>query len=253
MSLSAGSEAMRLFIAKVDTRSSLNADERTALLGLRVTPRHVHAHREIGRFGEHVEHACLVAEGHVARFAQLENGSRQIVSIHIAGDVVDLHSLMLPSVPTPLLALTSASLLQVAHADLRGLAVRHAGIAAAFWRECVVDGNIVAEWLVNVGRRDARARLAHLLCEFAVRSGQIGTLVRGRCFFPITQEQIADALGLTPVHVNRMMQTLRSERLVQLSQRELTILDWEGLRRVGEFDQSYLHLPTLSVEDAQIS
>ncbi len=253
MSFVTASEALRLFLAKIEARSTLSAEEREVVLALPVTPRQMQANRDVVRLGEQVEHACLVADGYVARFAQLEDGSRQIVSLHIAGDMVDLYSLMLPAVPTPLVTLTPVTLLQIPHAVLRSLAFRHPGLAAAFWRECVVDGNIVAQWLVNVGRRDARGRLAHLLCELAVRSNHIGRFRRGRFPLPVTQEQIADALGLTSVHVNRMIQSLRGEGLVQMSQREMIILDWQGLQHAGEFDPAYLHLPTLSGASAQAS
>lgn len=245
MSFATGSDALRLFLNKVEARSMLTNEEREAVLGLPMKPRRVQAHREIVHLGEQVEHACLVAEGFVARFAQMEDGARQNVSIHIVGDMVDLYSLMLPAVPTPLVALTSTTILQIPHSALRDLAFRYPGLAAAFWRECVVDGNIVAQWLVSVGRRDARGRLAHLLCEMAVRSHQTGKYERGRFCLPVTQEQIADALGLTSVHVNRTMQALRGEGLVQVSNREVVILDWGGLTFAAEFDPAYLHLPNL--------
>lgn len=253
MTFVTGDDALRLFVAKMEIRSVLTDEEREAVLSLPVKPRQVQAHREIVRLGEQVEHACLIATGFVARFAQLEDGARQNVSLHIAGDMVDLYSLMLPAVPTPLVALTSSTILQVSHDVLRNRAFRYPGIAAAFWRECVVDGNIVAQWLTNVGRRDARSRLAHLLCEMAVRSNQIGRYVRGRYPLPITQEQIADALGLTSVHVNRMLQSLRSEELVQVSHREVAILDWQALTHAGKFDAEYLHLAPFTQAGGQVS
>ncbi|WP_420138862.1 Crp/Fnr family transcriptional regulator, partial [Sphingomonas sp.] len=231
------------FLDKVTARSDLGPEEREALLSLPATPRRIDAHREIVHLGEHVEHACLVAEGYVARFAQMEDGRRQNVSLHIPGDMVDLYSLTLPAVPTPLAALTATTVFQVPHAVLRELAFRYPQIAAAFWRECVVDGNIIKQWLVSVGRRDARGRLAHLLCEMAVRSERIGRFASGRYPFPITQEQIADALGLTPVHVNRTLQAMRAEGLIQIANRDVAILDWDALVSAGEFDPTYLHLP----------
>ncbi|QNE32499.1 Crp/Fnr family transcriptional regulator [Sphingomonas sp. NBWT7] len=242
MSFLKGPDPLKLFLAKVEGRSKLNDEECDGILGLPVTPRQVQPHREIVRLGDTADHACIVANGIVARFAQVLNGARQIVSMHVAGDMVDLHSLMLPAAPAPLVALTSTTILQIPHAALRDLVARFPGVGAALWRECVIDGNIVAHWLVNVGRRDARARLAHLICELAVRSNQIGNFIEGRFPMPITQDQIADALGLTSVHVNRMMQSLRGEGLLESSGRETTVLDWQGLVRVGEFDPHYLHL-----------
>lgn len=243
MSFLKGPDPLKLFLAKIEARSQLTDEERDGILSLPMTPRQVQPHRDIVRLGDTADHACLVADGIVARFAQVLSGARQIVSLHVAGDMVDLHSLLLPANPAPLVALTSTTIVQIPHAALHDIVARFPGVAAAFWRECVIDGNIVAHWLVNVGRRDARARLAHLICEMAVRSNQIEKFVGGRFPMPITQEQIADALGLTAVHVNRMMQSLRGEGLLESSGREITVRDWQGLVRVGEFDPVYLHLP----------
>jgi CRP-like cAMP-binding protein len=245
MSFITGAEPLRRFLAKVNSRSRLTPDERDAVLALPCVPRQVQANREIVRLGEQVEHSCLVVDGYVARFALLEDGSRQIVSLHIAGDMVDLYSLMLPAVPTPLVALSLSTIVQIPHSALRTLTFQHPAVAAALWRECVVDGAIVAQWLVNVGRREARGRIGHLFCELAIRSNQIGRLQAGRFPLAVTQEQLADALGLTPVHVNRTLQTLRKEGLLEVSQREVTILDWGGLASISGFDAEYLQLGNL--------
>ena len=232
-----------LFVRRLESRSVISAEERAAVMALPGTPRTVAQHLDFVRLGEELHHACLVTEGVVARFAQLEDGSRQIIGLHIPGDMVDLYSLMLPRAPSPLRSLTACTILKIPHQGLRDLAFEHHGLSSALWRDCVADGHIVAQWLVNVGRRNARARTAHLLCEMAVRFAQIG-LLRGHTFpFAVTQEYLADALGLTPVHVNRSLRVLREEGLVHLTRKEATITDWDGLQTAGEFDPAYLHLP----------
>jgi CRP-like cAMP-binding protein len=95
--------------------------------------------------------------------------------------------------------------------------------------------------VVNVGRRDARSRIAHLLCELALRMDAAGLAEDGAYRFPLTQEQLADCTGLTPVHTNRVLQSLRQEGLISLTSRSLTVHDWRGLRSVGEFSELYLH------------
>jgi CRP-like cAMP-binding protein len=235
--------ALETFLQRLQARSRLSAVEENAVLALGGTPQHVAAHRDFVRLGEELQDACLIVAGLVARFSQLEDGSRQIVSLHIPGDMVDLYSLMLPKAPSPLQALTNATIIKVPHEALRRLAFEHHGLSAAFWRDCVVDGAIVAQWLVNIGRRNARGRIAHLLCEMTVRYGQIGALANGTIPFPITQEQLAGALGLTPVHVNRSIKTLREDGLIRMTRAGLTILDWPGLASAAEFDPAYLHLP----------
>lgn len=251
MSFATAADALWLFLTRVEQRSGLSAEERNAVLDLPAMPRQLQAHRDIVHLDEQVDHACLVAEGLVARFAQMNDGRRQNLSLHIAGDMVGLNAMILPAAYTPLTALTAATIFQIPHAALHDLIHRHPAIGTALWRECVVEAAIARERLVSMGRRDARSRLAHMFCEMAVRSRHIGRYNAGRFAFPVTQEQIADMLGLTPVHVNRTMQALRGEELVQFSQREAVILDWPGLAFAAEFDPVYLHLGTFPIEARQ--
>lgn len=233
--------ALSLFVERLTLRSGLGNEEVEALLALPASPRSVPAHRDFVRLGEDVEHACLIVEGLVGRFAQLQDGRRQTVALHIPGDMPDLYSLMLPKAPSALGALVETQILRVPHGALRAVAAGYPGIAAALWRDCVADGNILAQWVVNVGRRDARARLAHLLCEMAIRTsggGRPGAVYP----FPLTQEQLADALALTPVHVNRTLKALREDGLARVTRREVMIEDWDGLVSCAEFDPTYLAL-----------
>lgn len=246
MNFATASESLKLFLGKLVARSPLSPTEREEILSLPTTPLLLPAHMEIVRLGEQTGHAVLVADGLVARFAQMEDGRRQHVALHIAGDMPDLHSLVLPAAPAPLVALTATTVFHVPHASLRALSSAYSSIAAALWRECVIDGQIMMQWLVSVGRRDARGRLAHLLCEMATRCEWIGAYRNGSFPFPITQEQIADALGLTSVHVNRSLQALRQEGFVRVSRGEVTILDWDALVFAAEFDPAYLHLPDMA-------
>lgn len=243
MDFANSSLALERFVAKVSGRSAVAIDEAEAVLALRVVPRRISAHREFVQLGQAVDHACLVADGLVARFALMPDGRRQLISFHIPGDIADLDSLMLSAASTSLVALTPTAVFQIPHAALRDLAADFPALAVAFWRECVIDGNIVAQWLVGTGRRNARGRIAHLLCEMAVRYDFLGMLIGGRFPFPVTQEQIADASGLTPVHVNRSLKALRQEGIAQLTRTEAVILDWPALVAAGEFDRAYLHLP----------
>ena len=231
--------ALRLFAERI----VLTNAERDQLLALPGHPQSARAHEDFVRLGEEMTSSCLVAQGIVGRFVQLEDGSRQIVSLHIPGDMADLFSLMLPRAPSQLQALTASTVIRIPHAALRQLAFDHWGLAAAFWRDSVVDGSIVAQWLVNVGRRNARGRLAHLFCEMAVRYRQIAMGGNGYYELPVGQEQLADALGLTPVHVNRSLKGLREEGLVHFLRGRVDILDWSGLANAAEFDPAYLHLP----------
>jgi CRP-like cAMP-binding protein len=113
-------------------------------------------------------------------------------------------------------------------------------LARALWFDTLVEGAIFREWVVNVGRRNARTRIAHLLCELAVRLQDSADPKEGYAL-PITQEQLADATGMTPVHTNRTIQALRKEGLISLSGGRLVVHDWRALKAAGEFTEVYLH------------
>jgi len=129
----------------------------------------------------------------------------------------------------------------VPRSALMELADKRPALRMAMWIDTLIDSSIFREWVVNVGRRDSRARIAHLLCELALRLERTGAGRDGTFDFPLTQEQLADATGLTAVHTNRTLQSLRRDNLIQLSNGILRVLDWEKLREVGDFDELYLH------------
>jgi CRP-like cAMP-binding protein len=156
--------------------------------------------------------------------------------------MADLPSVVCPKSGWGLTALTSTTILRIAHADLRRVAATHTGIAEAFWRDCVADGSIFSEWVVNVGRRDALSRLAHLFCEMAIRCEQGGQGDRRSYPLPITQNDVGDATGLTGVHVNRTLKELRTKSLVEMRSGTVTIHDWDQLVEAGDFDAGFMLL-----------
>jgi CRP-like cAMP-binding protein len=126
-------------------------------------------------------------------------------------------------------------------AALEAIVSRYPRIARAMWIDTLIDAAVFREWLVNVGRRDSTSRIAHLLCEYALRLHAAGLAEERRYELPMTQEQIADAVGLTPVHVNRVLKELGRMKLILRDKRAVEILDWDGLRSVGDFNSRYLH------------
>jgi CRP-like cAMP-binding protein len=191
--------------------------------------------------GAPVETCGLIIEGWAYRQKILPNGARQIISIHIPGEFVDLQNSMLgtadhnvQSLGRSVVALTPAS-------ALAELASTNSAIGKAMWLDTLVDGSIFREWVVNVGRRDAKQRIAHLICEQALRMQAAGLAEPERFQFPLTQEQLGDAVGLTPVHTNRSLQSLRRARLIDYGTGWIVISDWSGLQRIGQFDELYLH------------
>lgn len=233
---------LQRFLDKLTARSVLSEEERQAILHLPGHPAQVQANRDFVRLGDRVEHACLVVEGLVGRFAQGGEGNRQITAFHVPGDMPDLHSVVAPNVQSALQALTVTTIVKVPHQALADVARRYPAVAEAFWRECAVDAAILAEWVFNVGRRDAHARAAHLLCEAACRYHGTGTREQIIFGFPVTQMHLADMLALTAVHVNRTLKQLREEGLADVHSKRVNIADWDGLVRAGDFDPAYLQI-----------
>lgn len=222
--------------------SPLGEPERRALLDLPVEPVQVRTNQDFVRLGEKVEYSCLVLDGLVGRFGQNREGNRQITAVHLPGDLVDLHSVAIPTAGSALQALAVTTLLRIPHDALVATAHEHPVIAEAFWRECVIDAAALSEWVVNVGRRPALSRLAHLLCEIACRHFRAVPRSGDRFPFVATQGHIGDMLGLTSIHVNRMLRDLRSSGLIAVDGRLYTVLDWPGLSQTGDFDPAYLSL-----------
>src|SRR5215203_4317236 len=181
-------------------------------------------------------------EGFTAMFKVTAEGKRQITAFHIPGDIPDLQSLHLEVLDTSLATLTRCKVGFIQHEALQDLCDRCPRIAKALWRETLIDAAIFREWTVNVGRREAYARIAHILCELMVRLQAVGLTQDHTVQIPITQNEFADATGLSNVHVNRVLQALRSDGLILLKGDTLQIPDWDKLKQAGDFDATYLHL-----------
>lgn len=231
---------LELFLNRLNRRSVLNAAEQQAIMNLPGHAEQVQSNRDFVPLGSRVEHSCLVVAGIVGRFDQNGEGVRQITAMHIPGDMCDLHSVVQPSTTSALQSLSVATILRVPHSAIRAVTNRYPAVAEAFWRDCMVDAAILSEWVVNVGRREAKARIAHLICEIAIR---LGANRAGNDFafdLPVTQTQLGEATALTSVHVNRTLQSLRSEGLIEWHQRVIRVPHWDALQQIAEFDPAYL-------------
>lgn len=228
------------FVDRLTSRSILSEEEQQAVLDLPGHAEQVRSNRDFVPLGTRVDHACLVIAGIVGRFDQNGEGARQITAMHVPGDMCDLHSVVQPMPTSALQALSVATVMRVPHSAIRTVAARYPAVAEALWRDCMVDAAILSEWVVNVGRRDAKTRIAHLLCEMASR---LHKTTRGNDFvfdLPVTQTQLAEAAALTAVHVNRTLQSLRADGLIEWHQRIIRIPQWDALMERAEFDPAYL-------------
>ena len=221
-------------------RTGLAEPDLAALRMLPFARRTVERDAFIVREGEAAAWGHLIIEGCAFRQKVVRNGARQIISFHFPGEFIDLQSCVLGFSDHAVQALGACTLAVVPQKALCALLEQRPSLARAAWFDTLIEGAICREWVVNIGRRNARARIAHLLCELAIRLDS--TTEDGRAYhLPLTQEHIADATGLTSVHTNRTIQGLRREGLISLSAGRLVVPDWNALRSIGDFSELYLH------------
>ncbi|MCA1411741.1 Crp/Fnr family transcriptional regulator [Bradyrhizobium sp. NBAIM20] len=229
-------------ITKLTVSNRLDSDDIRAIQALRIRQHRLGGREIIVSDGERPEHCCLIVEGFAFRSKTTLDGERQVLSIHIPGEVPDLQSLHLKVMDHDLMTVTPCVLGFISHEDLRHLTGERPNLAAALWRETLIDGSIFREWIVNVGRREALPRMAHLLIELYKRLQTIGYARNGEFVLPITQVDLGDCLGLSVVHTNRVLQHLRRERLLEADRSEFQILDHDKIEALAGFDPTYLHL-----------
>ena len=239
-----------VLIRKLASISPLTAEETECLAGLSLSSKSFPADQDVVNEGERPSESCLVVEGFVCRYKLTESGKRQIFSFHLPGDLPDLQSLHLQVMDHSVMTLTPSKLAFIPHESLKKIMHQRPRIADLMWRDTLIDAAVFREWMLGIGRRSAETRIAHVLCEVLVRMRAVGLANAHACELPITQAELGDALGLSTVHVNRSLQELRGRGLITLRGSVLTVEDWEGLKKAGEFDPTYLHLAKEAEERA---
>ncbi|MEA3066497.1 MAG: hypothetical protein QOJ27_2958 [Sphingomonadales bacterium] len=232
--------AVSPLITRLETVIWLGEEDKAALAALGEDPREMGPRRNIIREGERPDHVHLMIEGWAARYKLLPDGARQITAFLIPGDFCDLHVTILGEMDHSIITLTRAKVAYVARSKMDALTERP-GLARVFWWATLVDEAVLRAWIVNVGRRDAFEAIGHLMCELYVRMKNIGLTCDHSFELPLTQEELADALGLTPVHVNRVLQRMRAEKLISFKAGILTIRDYRRLEAASGFNPNYLH------------
>ena len=219
------------------------ADEEVETLNAAIGgTREVAADEEIIREGMVASQSTFLVTGFAARYKDMSNGKRQIVALHVKGDFVDLHSFLLKKMDHGVLALAPCKLAWVPHERIQEITERFPNLTRQLWLSTLVDGAIHREWLVGFGRRPALSNVAHLICELFVRLSAVNEAEGFRFRLPITQEELADARGISIVHLNRSIQELRARGLIVWKGEEVRIEDWNGLKALAEFDPAYLRL-----------
>lgn len=230
------------FIRKLSRRDDLSEPELTALRSINGRVRDIPANTDVIALQAHVEHSSLVLSGVCGRYSALRDGPRQFTEISVPGDFIDLHGFVMKQLDHGVLAFSDCRILEVPHLELRILTDAHPHLTRLLWLETVVDAAVHRQWLLSMGRQNGPARLGRLLCELYVRLATVELAYDLRMDLPMTQQQVGEALGFSPVHTNRTIQTLRERELLTWRDQQVDILDWEGLVALSEFDPTYLRL-----------
>jgi CRP-like cAMP-binding protein len=234
--------ALDRMVHKLARRAPLDDADRKALGALSFRIKTFEPGSYIVREGMNANESALILEGFAFRHKLTQEGSRQIVSFHVAGDFVDLEGSLLKVADHNVQTLNRCQIAAIPVREIVSLIDGHPRIGRALWIDTLIDASIYREWVMNVGRRTGSARIAHLLCELAKRLELAGLGDEHGYALPMTQEQLADATGLTPVHVSRCLKALQEEGLISRNGRYVSIPDWERLRDASGFSELYLHL-----------
>jgi CRP-like cAMP-binding protein len=229
-------------IEKLEHGAELTDEDRAVLQNLSSRTRRIASHHDIILESESPEDVHLVMEGFACRYKLLPDGGRQIVAFLVPGDFCDLHVSILGEMDHSIGTGWGCTVVDIPRATIDDLAAHHPRITRALWWATLVDEGTLREWLVNMGQRDADRQTAHLVCELLVRLQAVGRATEDSFEFPITQEDLADTLGVTSVHVNRVLQDLRAQGLLAWKSKRVHIPDVERLKAFAGFNPKYLHL-----------
>jgi CRP-like cAMP-binding protein len=229
-------------IRNLEAHCALSDEDREATLALPYKLRTLEAATYLVREGDPPSRCCVLLSGLAFRQKLTGDGMRQIMSILIPGQAVDFQNLLLDVSDHSIQMLTRGVVADIPRPEFQALANERPGVARAIMLSTLVEASIFREWVLNIGRRSARSRLAHLLCEFACRLEQHGMAAGHGYELPMTQEQLADATGLTSVHVNRVLKALEADGIIARNRRNISFPDWRRLQEVADFNPRYLHI-----------
>ena len=234
-------DALLPLVRRLERHVKLSAPDRAALLAAPHSVRQLDRAAHIIREGDRADRCVVLLSGFACRYKLVGEGGRQIVSIHMPGDPIDLQNIFLDVSDHNIQTLTVATVATIGRDAVSALIAAAPMVGRAMWIDTMIEASVHREWVANVGRRDARTRITHLLCELAIRQRGAGIADDGSYQLPLTQEQLADATGLTAVHVNRVLRSLTAEKMIERRKWAFSINNWENLAREGDFSARYLH------------
>lgn len=229
-------------LKKLRIRDHISGEEENAIRSAMLEVREASADTTIIAHGREVHESIMLLDGWMARTSSMASGHQQIIELQFCGDFVDLHGFTLKRLDHNVMAITDCRYGVFPHDRLRQMLEKHPHLTRVYWLMTNVDAAIHREWTVSLGRRAAPSRMAHLFCEILVRLEIVGQTTGNSYQFPLTQQELGDCLGLTAVHVNRTLQLLRRQKLIEVERGWVNILDLPALKALGEFEPDYLYL-----------
>jgi CRP-like cAMP-binding protein len=229
-------------IRKIGRFTQLSEGDNQALEHLCERRRHVDAYQEIVSEGTVRDVVYAVLEGFACRYKILGEGQRSILAYLVPGDMCDWQIFVLGKMDHSIATLSACEIVEIPRKAMLEVTDKHPAITRALWWATLVDEAILREWIVNVARRSADQAVAHLFCEILLRLEVVGLRIGNGFEFPVTQTDLADTVGLSSVHANRVLQNLRRKKLIRLTKKSLQILDVQGLMDLAGFEPNYLHL-----------
>jgi len=236
-------QQLDLLVRRIEVRAPLSETER-GVLARAFDPQLVTtgARRDLVREGDRPTRSTLLLRGFAVRYRVLDNGRRQITALHVPGDFIDLQSFPLRLMDHSVGTLTECVTATAPHASLQRILETSPRLTLILWTLTILDSAVHREWIVAMGAMQAIEHAAHLICEIYLRLKVVGLAEHNRFPLPVTQADLADTLGISAVHVNRVLQELRKAELIRFENGVVEILDWEGLAKTGQFDDKHLHL-----------
>jgi CRP-like cAMP-binding protein len=233
--------AFSKFANRLASLAELSCEDIDLLARMPSTISHHPSHAIVLQASEPVPHCCLLLQGYLCLRSD-DSSHGQIISIHVPGDVPDLHTFQMLRSGAHLGTLGPAVVALVPHSFFQEAAAHSPSLSRSLSMLMLADSAALRNWVVNLGSRDALTRVAHLLCDIAMRLRAVGLAKDLRFPSPFTQADLGSACGISPVHANRVVQELRRRDLLQWEAREITITDWKALTRVAAFRPDYLWL-----------
>jgi CRP-like cAMP-binding protein len=228
-------------LRKLCNFTELSEEESQAVVECCKDVRTVGAREDVISQGDRTGGVKLLLDGFACRYKTLEDGRRQIVAYFVPGDLCDLRVFILKRMDHSIGAIAPSRVATIAPENVLKLMHTYPALTRALWWSTLVEEAIAREWILNVGQRNALERTAHLFCELLYRFRAVGLNHGLSCTLPLTQVELAETLGLSPVHVNRTLQELRRQKLITLDDGTLTIQNLQALEELSFFNAEYLH------------